>query len=203
MSNDRAIQSLLGLLAVVALGLTLAACASSRVRTAFGGYPVTTDRTSTVVPPNFTTHHNDRDNDGDHNDDDEKVLDYGHAADASDQRSSTSLVTRYFAAAAAGRGAGVCPLLTPVVAESVVEDDGHSPGTTGNTCAEVLSKLFEVHHQLLAKKQAALKVIEVRVEGQRGLVVLEFPTIPEVRQITERRVGGAWRLADLFDGILE
>jgi hypothetical protein len=56
---------------------------------------------------------------------------------------------------------------------------------------------------MLSRKDATLKVIAVRVEGSKALVVLDFPTIPEVRQIDERRVGHSWRLLDLFDGILE
>jgi hypothetical protein len=210
MSNNRTTKSRLSLFAIMAIGLGLGACGvglgacgGSHVKTTFGGYPVVTDHTSKVVTPNFSTHNNDRDNDGDHNDDDEKVLDYGHAADVADQRSSTTLMTRYFAAAAAEDGAGVCPLLVPIVAESVVEEEGRSPGSKGSTCAAVMSKLFKLHHQLLAQKQATLRVIKVRVEGNRALAVLEFPTIPEVRQMTERRVAGAWKLVNLFDGILE
>src|SRR3981081_2539322 len=80
-----------------------------------GGPPVTISR-------NYSTHNNDRDNDGDHNDDDEKVLYYGHAANAADRQSSIALVTRYLAAAAAEDGAAGCRMLAPVIAESIVED---------------------------------------------------------------------------------
>ena len=66
-----------------------------------------------------------------------------------------------------------------------------------------MSKLFKLHHKPLAAKNASLRVLAVRVEGQKALVVLGFPNIPEVRQITARRVAGTWRLLDLLDGILE
>jgi hypothetical protein len=180
----------------VALIAGVTACAGTGTRMASRGSTAT-------VGSDFSTHKNDRDNDGDQNDDDGKVLGYGHAADAADRRTSIGLVTRYFAAAAAEDGAKACASLVPFIAESVPEDDGHQPGLRGKTCAVVMSKLFKVHHQLLTMKSATLRVIGVRVEGDKALAILEFPTIPEVRQITERRVGSAWRLLDLFDGILE
>jgi hypothetical protein len=190
-------RQLVGLLALVTLGLALAACGSS------SGHVPPGLAGSSATEPNFSTHHNDRDNDGDHNDDDGKVLFYGHAADASDQRASSTLVRSYFAAAAAENGAQACALLAPFVAESVPEEDGHSPQLRGKTCTVVMSKLFKLHHKPLAAKSASLQVIAVRVEDQKALVVLDFPNVPEVRQIAERRIAGTWRLLDLLDGILE
>jgi hypothetical protein len=190
---------LLGALAISALGAGLGACGGPSRGTASGG-PATT---AAVATSNFSTHNNDRDNDGDHNDDDEGVLHYGHAADAAVRRASVALVMRYFAAAAAEDGARACSLLAPFIAESVAEQNGHSPALRGATCPVVISKLFKLHHRRLALKNTTLRISEVRIEGDRGLVVLAFPTIPEVRQITERRIAGTWRLLDLFDGILE
>ena len=158
---------------------------------------------TTAPPPNFSTHHNDRDNDGDHNDDDGKVLYFGHAADAVDRQVSVALVTRYFTAAAAENGTAGCSMLAPFVAESVAEDDGQAPPLLGKTCHVVLSKLFKLHHQLLVEKHVTLRVIGVRVKGNRALAILDFPKIPEVRQMPERRIGGRWWLLDLLDGILE
>ncbi len=190
--------TLLGMLAALALGLGLAACGDS------GGSSVaSTDAASTSAAPNFSTHNNDRDNDGDHNNDDEKVLYFGHAADAADQHYLVALVTRYFAAAAGERGAAVCHMLVPFIAEAVAEQDGRSPGLYGKTCAVVLSKLYKQHHSLQVQKHATLRIIGVRVEGDRALAILDFPSIPEVRQIAERRVAGAWKLLDLQDGIIE
>ncbi len=157
----------------------------------------------TGVTAYFPSDKNDRDNDGDHNDDDEGILDYGHAANATDRRDSVNLVTRYFAAAAAENGAAACSLLIPFIAESVPEDDGHTAALSGRTCAVVMSKLFKLHHALLLTKHETLQVPSVRVEGDKALAILEFPTIPEVREIAERRAGGAWRILDLLDGILE
>jgi hypothetical protein len=192
----------LGTLAIIALGLDLAACGNSS-RVASSARANSSGNRSNYAPSNFSTHNNDRDNDGDHNDDDAGVLYFGHAAGPADERAAVALVTRYFAAAAAGDGAAGCRLLAPFIAESLAEEDGHSPRLRGTTCAVVLSKLFKLHHALLAEKHATLKVIGVRLEGARGLVIFDFPAIPEVRQITERRVGHSWRLLYQLDGILE
>jgi len=185
-----------GVLALIWLGLTLAACGST-------GGGAETSVPAKVAQSNFSTHNNDRDNDGDNNDDDEKVLGYGHPADAADRQKSIALVTRYFAVAATGNGTAGCGMLVPLLAETIVENDGHSPTLRGKTCAVVLSKLFGLHHRELVQKRATLKVIAVRADGTKELIVLDFPTIPEVRQITARRIGGTWKLLDLLDGILE
>jgi hypothetical protein len=153
--------------------------------------------------PNFSTHNNDRDNDGDHNDDDARIVYFGHTADTADRRSSVSLLTRYFAAAAAGNGAAGCAQLAPFLAESLAEEYGRSSGLRGATCPAVLSKLFRLHRGMLVRKWATLRVVGVRVEGDRALAILYFGAIPETRQMTERRVGGVWRLVQPFDGLIE
>ncbi len=198
------VRSPFAMLAIVALGLSTAACGGSSARTAPQGSASATATGGASAA--FTKGHspqNDRDNDGDHNNDDQNVLYYGRPANAVDQRLSVALVTSYFAAAAAEDGTKACSLLLSVVAESVAEDDGHTAALRGSTCAVVLSKLFKLHHHLLTEKHATLRVIGVRVEGSRALVVLEFSAIPEVRKITERRVGSNWKLVDLLDGMLE
>jgi hypothetical protein len=191
-------RSQLGTLAILLLALGALGCGDSADHDSSS----TAARASKVVPTNFTTHNNDRDNDGDHNDDDEGVLRYGSAASPVDQRLSTALVTAYFKMAAAENGVKACSLLAPFIAESVAEDYASTP-LRGKDCAAVMRRLFHEHHALLATKNATLRVIEVRVEGDKALAILAFPTIPEVRQITERRVGNGWKLIDLLDGILE
>lgn len=191
-----------GIFLIIAIGLGTAACSGSGGSTASHLHSgAGAGAASGAV--NSSTHKNDRDNDGDENDDDGRYLYYGHAADAADRRVSTALITRYFAAAAAENGARACALLVPLLTESVVEENGHSPALRGRTCAVVMSKLFKLHHRLLAEKSASLRVIAVRVEGYKGLVIFEFPEIPEVRLIAERRVHGTWRVMGLLDSILE
>jgi hypothetical protein len=192
-----AIEKLLALLAACALGLGLAACGGSG-----GGTPSDAAHTTTTSPaPNFSTHHNDRDNDGDHNNDDEKVLDFGHAADASDRQALVALVTRYFAAAAAENGASDCRMLVSFIAEGLGE--GQPQQAQDSSCVAVLTQIFKQHHPLLVEKQATLRIIRVGVLGNRTLVVLDFPTIPEVRQISARRTDHGWKLLEPLDGILE
>jgi hypothetical protein len=183
------------LLVIALLGVSVCACGSSSPKAGATTAQVGTDSTS--------THKNDRDNDGDHNDDDQNVLGFGHVADVSDTQVITTIVTHYYAAAATENGKAACALMAPFIAESVAEQDGHSPALHGSTCAVVMAKLFKLHHRELAGKNASLKVMRIGVEGDKSLVALEFPEIPEVRQVTLRQVGSNWGLITLLDGILE
>jgi hypothetical protein len=194
-------RAYLAILATMTLGLGLGACGGSNVATS---PQRSSPREDTAVTAYFPNDKNDRDNDGDRNDDDEGVLDYGHAADAADRGQSVALIKRYFAAAAAANGARACSLLAPFIAESVVEDDGRTTALYGNSCAAVMSKLFKLHHALLLAKDESMRIPSIRVEGSdKALAILEFTAIPEVRQIAERRVGGTWYVLELLDGILE
>jgi hypothetical protein len=145
----------------------------------------------------------DRDNDNDNNNDDNHVLYYGHEASATDRQAIITLLTDYYAAAAANDGAKACPLLMSFLAESVPEDIGHNPKLRGKSCAVVMSKLFKQHHKLLSGESASLKVMTVRVEDDKALTVLSFANLPEVRQMTERRDGNSWKIVSLLDYILE
>jgi hypothetical protein len=155
------------------------------------------------VPAYLSSASGDRDQDRDHNDDDEATLNWGHPASAADERQSASLIRRYFAAAANEDGALGCRLLVPFIAESVAEQDGHSPALRGRTCPTVLTKLFSHYHRLLAEKSASLKVVSVRVEGDKAMAVLDFRSIPVVRLMSERRIGRRWKLLPLLDGMIE
>jgi hypothetical protein len=180
-------------LATAGLCLGVSACGGAGTRSPAGA---SASRSAIVMG-------SDRDNDNDHNDDDSHVLNYGHAASAADERESVALVKRYFALAAMGDGAQACGLLVPLLAETVAEQDGSSPRLPGRTCGAVVSRLFVRDHRVLAEKNAHLKVLKVRVDGEKALILLDFTEIPEVRQILERRVDGTWKLHELFDGIIE
>lgn len=135
-------------------------------------------------------------------DDDTVVLDFGHAASASELREITNLLKRYFAAAAAANGAEGCRMFAAVIAESVVEDYGRapsSPDVRGNSCAAVMSKLYDRQRQQLRLKSRTLVVTGARVEGDRGLGLMRFTTMSEPRKITLRREGSRWKIRDLFD----
>lgn len=160
------------------------------------------ERARTAAGSDLSTPHHDRDNDGDHNDDDGRVLNFGHEASGVERRPIEQLIVHYMAAAAAENGVRACQLLAPRLREVVVEQDiqalsQHDP------CAATLSKLFESSHRKLVEKAAALKVIAVRVSGRRALGVLSFPEIPEERQFGVRRVNGRWKAFSTLDGIIE
>jgi hypothetical protein len=179
---------LLALLAIALLGLGASACSgTSKTTPAAANQPAKPDR----------------DNDGDNNNDDAKVLNYGHAAGPTELRELTALVRHYYAVAAASDGAGACAMLYPLTAESIVEENGNTQGLRGRTCAVVMSKLFELHHQTLVSDDASVKFYLVRVRGNRALTLLTFAGPPEVRQLPERRVGATWKVFAPLDGIIE
>ncbi|MFZ1926565.1 MAG: hypothetical protein WAU42_10525 [Solirubrobacteraceae bacterium] len=187
----------IGILTAIALSFALPACGDSSKSTP----PAPSGEA--LVTAYFPHDKNDRDNDSDHNNDDAKNLNYGSAASPTELRETRSLVRRYYAAAVAANGAQACALLVPFFAESVVEQYGHLPSASGRTCAAVMSKIFRNYHAQIASKNATLRIPDVRVQNERALVILEFPSIPEVRQIHLRRIGDKWRLLELLDSIIE
>lgn len=161
----------------------------------------TRDRVATTA--GTATAHRDRDNDEDHNDDDERALDFGHPASPVERRAITGLIVDYYAAAVKSDGARACTLLAPQLRETLVIQNGESKSLYGRSCAVVLSKLFTLHHRELTEKEAALKVVGVRVSGGRAIGVLNFPEIPETRQFGVRVAGGRWHAFSVMDGRIE
>lgn len=196
-------KRLLALIATVLLGGGTAACGNSGEGKAARDPSSAATLAGSTASVDTASRKKDRDNDEDNNDDDQHVLGFGRPADPADYRAISSLVRAYYAAAAKANGRKACALLTPFVAESVVEADGQSPALHGHSCAEVISKMFKLRRRELASKSATLRFMRVGVEGDRSLVALEFPRIPEARQITARRVGRRWTILDLLDGIFE
>jgi len=144
-------------------------------------------------------------NDPDGNDpysvDDYVYLDYGEAASAPVKREVTKLVKRYYAAAAADDGTKACSLIVEHLAEVVPGSYGHAPGPpylNSQTCA-LIARVFKRLHRELATEAATLQVTRVRVNGERGLVILHFATISEPRQLAIRREGHTWKIWQLLD----
>jgi hypothetical protein len=158
-----------------------------------------------------STRRKDRDNDFDnssgsyYDSDDAEARDFGHAADLTDRLAVTSLVRRYYAAAASADGATACSLLAPALSSSVAEDLGRSPPgpsfARGSTCAVVMSKIFKEFARQLRAFAARLQVTSVRVQGERGVAVLGFGSLPG-RQLRVRREGDTWTVAALLDSEL-
>ncbi len=151
------------------------------------------------------------DNDGDLDTtghlDDLRVREYGHPASTADRRAVTALVKRYYAAAAAGGGVTACALMIsriasePDLGEAAEEIYPLAPGVPplhGESCARIMSLLFDEDHRHLAADSATLYVILVRVDGIHGLALLGFRATPE-RQIAVEREGGVWKIDALLD----
>ena len=117
------------------------------------------------LPAIEVTEDADQDSDKYGNEPDNEHEVFGHPADATDARLVTVLVERYYAAAAHEDGAAGCGLLYSPFAESLVEAYGGasgSPNLHGDTCAEVLSKLFTQLHNRLSDG-TTVRVAAVRV----------------------------------------
>ncbi|MFZ1154787.1 MAG: hypothetical protein WAN93_07780, partial [Solirubrobacteraceae bacterium] len=195
----------ISVLAMIVLSVSVIACGSegkeahstSQVAaTATDGTTATTAAPATI--PGKPSVKNDRDHDSDNNDDD---YGYGHAADAADRQAVTKLVTRYYAAAAAGDGATGCSLIYSLLAEEIPEVYGGPtgpPGIRGNTCAVVMSKMFKQDHRRLTLDHATLKVTAVRILDRRALATLSFKTMPQ-RDIAIRRERNVWKIGELLD----
>lgn len=129
------------------------------------------------------------------------VRTYGHEAPAGERLVVASLLERYFKAAAAHDGAAACRLIDPGIAKSAPRSYGQlgPPYLHGaRTCAAVMSRLFEHYQHQLDAKRHGLKIPSLRVEGEEGVAMLDFPGMPE-RDIALDRRGGSWHLAKLLD----
>jgi hypothetical protein len=201
-------RSLFALLAIALSSVGASACGGTRgslgVASRASSSVAVTASGPTQTRPGLPTD-GDGDNDSPSNSrydgDDSAVLYFGHAVSAAEARAITGLVEHYYAAAAVNDGATACSMIYSIIAESVVEDYGQSSGpsaVSGKTCATVVSKLFNQHHRELVSKAAALKVTRVRVEGDRGVVLLRFGATSE-RRILVHYERGTWKMDDLLD----
>jgi hypothetical protein len=181
--------SLLVRLAIVLLGASTGACGttSQNTRSVSG---VLSARAHPIGDE-------DRDNQGQTaylDGDDGSVRYFGHAASARDTRAITTLVRRYYAAAAAGDGVGACALIFYIVTETIPEEYGRAPGPLylrgATSCQAVLSRVFKHFH---ARLTAPLTVTAVRVNGDRADAMLSWTTLP-AGFIETRREGGGWKV---------
>jgi hypothetical protein len=126
--------------------------------------------------------------------DDGEVSDFGHAASAADRQAIASLVGRYYAAAGAEDGTRACALTYFIVAETMAEDYGRSPGPHylrgAGSCRAVLTTVFGHFHAQLAIPP---RVIGVRVNGNLAYALLEWRTLP-AGYIEAKREGHAWKI---------
>lgn len=139
--------------------------------------------------------------------DDFPITEYGHAASATDRRTVTALVKRYYAEAVAEDGAKACGLVRasllkdPGLKKTVPEDrfsrPVHPHASPGETCTQVTSKLFKQDHQTLPSEARTLQVLGVRADGIHGVAVLGFKRAPE-RWLPVVREDGVWKIQALL-----
>lgn len=198
---------LFALPAVALLGLGATACggagsASQASSNAAASGSTASTASSTTPTQSHLPRDSDDDNDNSSNsrydNDDNPVVYYGHTASAAEVQAITGLVKGYYAAAAASDGAKACSLIYSILAESVIEEYGQSTVLHGKTCSVVMSRLLKRVHWQLVADVARLKVTLVRVNGNHGLVLLRFGTIPE-RRVLVQRERGVWKMGVLLD----
>lgn len=190
-------RSLLGCFAVT-LALGAAACGTANKS------PDSARGSSAASATGSTVLDSDRDNDGPGSNgdtDNDDILSFGTAADAADRNAIAILIGRYYAAAAADRGASACVMLYWLAAEAIVEEHDRAQAgrpPLGKTCAPIVSKLFERRHRELVEDVAALEVSEMAVSGNRGLARVRFGATRE-RLISVQRERGVWKMDVLLD----
>jgi hypothetical protein len=155
--------------------------------------------------PTSTTDPSEHDGDGDidrlttgrYDTDDDAIPGFGQPADAPDRRAIIALIGRYYAAAAAGEGARACSMLDTPIVESVMEEHRRGKGPAslqGDTCAQIMSKLFEQRHRELAEDITGYRVLVVQLRPNRGYALVRFPARHELRelQVLVRREHDIW-----------
>ncbi len=198
--------------ASVLLTALLAGCGSSDTGTVKSATTATTSTAAATtaeapLTANLLKADRDKDSDGGGASDDTNnnaVLNFGRPAGASDKRAITTLLERYYRAAATENGAAACSMLYSTLAEGVPEDYGSYNGPTymrGNTCPAVMTLLFKHYHRLLETEVPKLKIAQVDLQERHGLAVLNFGALPE-REIQVEREGHVWRVTALIDAEL-
>ncbi|MGA9285385.1 MAG: hypothetical protein WBV85_08075 [Solirubrobacteraceae bacterium] len=199
----------LTLCAVALLGAGCIACGGASKTTGANSStqaaPTSSVGTSSEKPAD-TPADKDKDEDstgtGRYDSDDKAVLDFGHAASASEKEQITALVRSYYAIAAAQNGTKACTLLYSILAEAVPENYGISPPgpsyAHGKTCPEVLAAFFKHFHQQIVAKLPKLKVSRVRIKERQGVAVLSFGKLPE-SEMRVVREGHIWRIISVVD----
>jgi hypothetical protein len=130
--------------------------------------------------------------------DDGEVRSYGHEASATEARAITTLVERYYAAAAAQDATKACALTYYLEAETLPEQYAEPPGPRwlhgASTCRAVLSRVFAHFH---SKLTVPVVVTAVRVNRGRAEVLVGFKTLP-AGYVKARLEGATWKIDSLL-----
>jgi hypothetical protein len=210
---NQAMRTLL-VLAATLLSLGASACGGASKGTNASSPSVATSATPTksaarTSPVGIYSHvDSDKDNDVTAPYDDKNndiALNYGHAASAADERAVTTLVHRYYIAAATGAGAKACSLILSGFSKAIAEDYGRGSAgppylRTATTCPAVMNLIFKHSHGELAAALPKLEVSHVRLVGRNGFAILRFGALE--REIAVVREGSIWKIGALLDSEL-
>jgi hypothetical protein len=208
-------RTILALLAIATLGGSVVACGDTSSNTVSDPHtssrPAATNSTETTVnshtvpPGGYLKSDSDADSD-DHQDtgpssDDQQEMGSAvrHGASSADKRAITSIVRRYYAAAAIGDGTKGCSLLASSLATAITTQQSQ---LANRTCAASLARLFKQQHQHLTAENATTMVVTgVHVSKTVGFVTLGFKKQPEGELVIQRE-DGTWKINALFDSPL-
>lgn len=199
------IKQLLGLLAVVFVGVWCCGCGGSSNATSStsksASVSVTTSSSSSTVSAGkrsgSSTTHTSRETEAGAA---KNISTFGHAATGAEKRAITALVRAYYAAAAADDGAKACSMIYSIFEEAIPEDYGQPPGPPelrGTTCAVVLSKLFRHVPGQPPSVLAKTEVTGVRLRGRVGYAQLRSSAMP-AGEIGLEREHSSWKLSSLI-----
>ncbi len=132
---------------------------------------------------------------------DDSIQTFGTEAGVAEKQAVTAIVKRYYAAVAAGNGAGACALLSSGLSKSIVQSLGRSATLRGKGCAGILALLFKHASAQSGPSLADIEVTGVRIKGDRGFALLRSKTMPS-GEITVDRENGAWKVGALIGGAL-
>jgi hypothetical protein len=169
-------------------GLTACGGASARTGTTSGALVVIehTSRVSRVLGPI--------------DEDDYAVLNLGHAATPVERRAIVATVRRYYAVAAAQRGAMACSMMYEPAIIETVEEGGGIPALRGRPCPVVMSGIFRRRHRQVVADRRSFRMLRIRSDGLNGSIVLRVPGSPRARWLRLRHVGHTWKPAQPLDG---
>lgn len=138
--------------------------------------------------------------------DDAGVRNFGQFAAGEESQKLSTVVRRYFTAAASRNGRRACSLLAASLvrtgdigekAEEVFPLKPDAPPLRGKKCGYVMSLLFDEDHQRLLAESSAMVVTAVRVRGDNARVLLGYKQFGE-RQMPVVREDREWRIGALL-----